>query len=74
LILKVTFNMDLDLDLEDLSVTRDVTATSRFVDTVRAILPACVFRNRPSGYVDIDGNPSHAMLAAHGREHLTDGT
>jgi HK97 family phage major capsid protein len=50
------------------AVTRDFTATGGFVDQVRAVSPACVVCNRPSGYVDLEGNPSHAICAGESSE------
>jgi hypothetical protein len=39
------------------------TVSREFVDQVRASLPACVVCNKPSGYVDLDGRPSHMVCA-----------
>jgi HK97 family phage major capsid protein len=53
---------------EDFSVIRDETVTSGFLDRARGVLPACVVCNKPSAYVDLDGQPSHQICSGESTE------
>jgi HK97 family phage major capsid protein len=48
---------------DDESVTRDFTVSREFLDSVRAVLPACYVCNKPSGYKDLEGRWSHQICA-----------
>src|SRR5215216_1513797 len=51
---------------EDFSVIRDYTVSREFLDSVRAVLPACVVCNKPSGYKDMEGRWSHQICSDEG--------
>lgn len=55
-------------DDQAFSVIRDYTVSREFLDQVRAVLPACVHCNKPSGYVDMDGRPSHMVCSGESSE------